>query len=146
MMASRTPTDRPDHHVWPIAPRVLRALSPPVTASGRTGSEGNQRRGRGLPGSLVTDGLRGQLEHRAQLTGGQLGQPALPVADHEVGEGLLLLDHLVDLLFQGPGADELAHLNVALLPDTEGTVGGLVLHRRVPPPVEMHHMVTCGSA
>src|SRR6516165_9152577 len=113
MMASRTAMNRPDHQVCPIAPRVLRALSPPSTASGRVGSEGNQRRGRRPPESSVTDGLRGQLEHRPQLAGREFGQPALPVADHEVGEGLLILDHLVDLLFQGSGTDELAHLYVA---------------------------------
>ena len=51
--------NRPDHQVCPIAPRVLRALSPPSTASGRVGSAGNQRRGRELPWSLVTDYTNG---------------------------------------------------------------------------------------
>src|SRR6266550_8218635 len=126
MMDSSTAMNRPDHQVCAIAPRVLRAFSPPSTARGRDagGHQGSPRRAGGRSSPLVTDRLRGQFEHPAQLTGGQLGQPALAVADHEVGERLLLLDHLVDLLLQGARADELAHLYVALLANPEGTVGG----------------------
>src|SRR6516165_3285378 len=118
MIDSSTAMNRPDHQVCAIAPRVLRAFSPPSTARGRDagGHQGPPRWFRRRSPPSVTDGLRGQLEHPAQLAVGQLRQPALAVADHEVGEGLLLLDHLVDLLLQGAGADELAHLHVALLP------------------------------
>src|SRR5262245_43610315 len=129
MIDSSTAMNRPDHQVCAIAPRVLRAFSPPSTARGRDagGHQGPPRRSRGWSSPSLTDRLRGQLEYPAQVARGQLGQPALAVADHEVGEGLLLLDHLVDLLLQGSGADELAHLHVALLADPEGAVGGLVL-------------------
>jgi hypothetical protein len=46
----------------------------------------------------------------------------------------------VDLFFDGAAADELVHQHVLGLPDAEGAVGGLVLHRRVPPAVEVHHV------
>src|SRR5690242_21564279 len=103
MIDSSTAMNRPDHQVRAIAPRVLRAFSPPSTARGRDtgGHQGPPRRSWERSSTPLTDGLRGQLEHPAQLTRVQLGQPALAVADHEVGEGLLLLDHLVDLLLQG---------------------------------------------
>src|SRR6266508_1902383 len=124
-MSSSTLTNRSDHQVAPIAPRVLRALRPPSTGRGRAGG-GYQL--------LLTDGSLRQGEHVAQVAGGQFGQPAFAVADHQVGQGLLRLDHLVDLLFEGSGADELAYLYVAFLPDPEGAVGGLVFFRGGPPP------------
>src|SRR5436309_15688995 len=108
-MSSNTSMNRSDHQVWAIAPRELRALRPPSTGRGRAGG-GNQ---------LLTDGSLGKGEQAAQVACGQFGQPALAVGDHEIGERLLLLDHLVDLLLQRPGADELAHLHTAFLPDPE---------------------------
>src|SRR5712691_6377288 len=135
-MCSSTPTKRSDHHVWPIAPRVLRALSPPSTARGRAGG-GYQL--------LLTDSALRQGEDLAQVLGGQLGEPGLSVADHQVSQRLLVLDHLVDLLFQRPRADELAYLDVAFLADAEGPVGRLVLDRGVPPPVEMDHVARRGQ-
>src|SRR5262245_20805464 len=116
-MSFRTAMNRSDHQVAAISPRVLRAFRPPSTGSGRVGG-GYQ--------SLVTDCSLGQCEQVAQVPGGQFGQPTFAIADHQVGQGLLLLDHVVDLLFEGSGADELAYLNVAPLPDPEGAVGGLV--------------------
>src|ERR1043165_1366215 len=119
-MSSRTVTNRSDHQVWPIAPRALRAFSPPSTGRGRVGG-GYQ--------SLLTDSPLRQREHVAQVAGGQFGQPPLPVGDHQIGQSFLLLDHVVDLLFESSGTDELAHLNIAFLANPEGPVGGLVLHR-----------------
>src|SRR6266545_8348270 len=73
-MSSRTLTNRSDHQVAPIAPRVLRALRPPSTGRGRAGG-GYQ--------VLLTDGSPRQGEHVAQVAGGQFGQPAFAVADHQ---------------------------------------------------------------
>src|SRR5215472_6285876 len=98
-MSSSTSTNLRDHQLWAMGPRVLRAFSPFSTGSGRDGG-GNQ---------LLTDRVLRQLEDLPQLAGGQFGEPALAVGDDQVGQGLLVLDHVVDLLFQGPGADELAH-------------------------------------
>jgi hypothetical protein len=50
--------NRPDHQVCPIAPRVLRAFSPPSTGSGRDDSDHH---------GLFTDGLLRQREHAAQV-------------------------------------------------------------------------------
>ena len=50
-------------------------------------------------------------------------------------------DQVVDLLFERAGGDELAHLHVSMLADPERAVGGLVLDRRVPPAVEVDHVV-----
>src|SRR5262245_38778450 len=105
-MSLRTATNRSDHQVVPISPRVLRTFRPPSTGRGRDGG-GYQ--------VLFTDRSLGQREHLAKVAGGQFGEPALAVADHQVGQGLLILDHFVDLLFEGSGTDELAHLNVAPL-------------------------------
>lgn len=54
---------------------------------------------------------------------------------------LLALQHLVNLLLQRAERDELMHLYIPGLAHTVGTVCGLVLHRRIPPAVEMEHMV-----
>src|SRR5262250_2169468 len=123
-MSSRTWMNRSDHQVFAIAPRVLRALRPPSTWRGRDGG-GYQ---------LLTDRSFGQGEQVAKVAGGQFGQPALAVGDDEVGERLFLLDHFIDFLFEGAGADELVYLHRAFLADPERAVGRLVFHGRVPPP------------
>lgn len=71
--------NRSDHQVCAIAPQVLRALIPPSTGRGRDGG-GYQ--------VLLTDGAFGQREHLAQIAGGQFGQPAFAVGDHQVGQRL----------------------------------------------------------
>src|SRR6185437_1423006 len=134
-MSSRTVTNRLDHQVWAIGPRAARALIPSSTGRGRDGG-GYQ---------LLTDGLPGQLEYLPQVVRGQLREPALAIADYEIGQGLLLLDHLVDLLFQGPGADELAYLHVPGLANAERPIGGLVLHGGVPPSVQVDHVAGRGQ-
>ena len=52
----------------------------------------------------------------------------------------LRFDELVDLLLYGSAAHEFVHQHVLRLADAKGAVGGLVLHRRIPPAVEMHDM------
>ncbi len=42
---------------------------------------------------------------------------------------------------QGPATDELVDLHIARLADTESTIGGLVLDRRIPPAVEVNDVV-----
>ena len=61
-------------------------------------------------------------------------------AEDLIGKVLLVPDHLVDLLFQRPSADEFVDEDVAFLADTEGAVGGLVLDGRVPPAIEVDHV------
>src|SRR6478752_7618829 len=115
--------NRPDHQDWAIAPRWLRALSPPSTALGLLA--GKKR-------SFIV-GLCRQREQLTQLVGGEFGQPRFAVTDDGIGQGLLLLDHGVDPLLESACADELVDLHRALLADPERAVGGLVLHGRVPP-------------
>ena len=81
----------------------------------------------------------------AQVVGGQLGEPAFAGADDLLGQRLLLLDHRVDPLLQRADADELADLDVPPLADAERPVGGLVLHGRVPPPVDVDHVAGRGQ-
>src|SRR5665811_2503492 len=50
-----------------------------------------------------------------------------------------------DLLLQSACAYQFAHLDRAGLPDTEGTVGGLVLHRGVPPAIDVNDVVGCSQ-
>jgi hypothetical protein len=52
-----------------------------------------------------------------------------------------VLNHLVYLLFERAGAEELVHLHILALPDAEGAVGRLVLDRRVPPAVEVEDVI-----
>ena len=74
-----------------------------------------------------------------------VSQPS-PVADDlRRRPPCLRLDHLVDLLLQRAGADELVDLHVARLADAEGAVGRLVLDRRVPPAVEVEDVVRAPS-
>ena len=47
-------------------------------------------------------------------------------------------DELVDPLLHRAPTDELVHEHVLLLTDAKGPVGGLVLHGRVPPAVEVY--------
>jgi len=50
-----------------------------------------------------------------------------------------------DLLFDGVSSDQTIHCNRQKLADTVGSVGGLILYGRVPPRVEMDHIVGCGQ-
>src|SRR5437899_504595 len=82
------------------------------------------------------DCLLTQGEQFLELLVGQLGQPVLARADNFLGDGLLPLDHFVDLLLQRADADEFVDLDVAILADAERAVGRLILDGRVPPAVE----------
>jgi hypothetical protein len=59
-------------------------------------------------------------------------------------QSLLVLNHLVDSFFQRPSANQFVDQDVSFLSDAEGPVCRLILHRRVPPAVEMND-VRCGS-
>src|SRR6266536_891710 len=131
---SRMATNRPDHQLSPIWPRRLRALMPPSTRRGREGGgQSSQEPAIGASYSLT------------EPLGGQLREPALAAADDQLGERLLLLDQRVDPLLQRADADELADLHVLALADAEGAVGRLVLHGRVPPAVEVDHVIGGGQ-
>ena len=131
--------NRRDHHCSPIAPRLLLALIPPSTRRGRA-------RRPVLPApahSLTASGDRVSTERRS-ATDSSVSQD-LAGADDLVGQRLLLLDHRVDPLLHRAEADELADLDVAPLPDAERPVGRLVLHRRVPPPVDVDDVAGGGQ-
>ena len=64
---------------------------------------------------------------------------------HPFGQVALGGDQLVDPVLERAGTDELAHQDVLALADAERPVGRLVLHGRVPPAVEMDHMVGGGQ-
>src|SRR5215471_1197655 len=71
----------------------------------------------------------------------QLGQLHLRSTFEKIPRQLLLrLDQLVDFILDSTLANELVHQYVFGLSDAEGTVGGLVLNLRIPPPVEMDDM------
>ena len=75
-----------------------------------------------------------------QLGVAQLSQPFLSAAEYLLRQLPLGLQHLVNFLLYGPITHQLVYHDVFRLPDTEGPVGGLVLHRRIPPTVEVDHM------
>src|SRR6266567_5567692 len=90
---------------------------------------------------LFSYGLAAEREQFLELVGRHFGEPVLAAADDVFGEGPFLLDHHIDALFQGSDTDELVYLYVTLLPDAKGSIGSLVLHCRVPPAIEMEHVV-----
>lgn len=45
---------------------------------------------------------------------------------------------ILSSILHGPTANKLVHEHAFLLADAESAVGGLVLHRRIPPAIEMH--------
>ena len=53
---------------------------------------------------------------------------------------LLRFDKFVDFLLHRTAANEFVHQNIFRLPDAEGAIGRLVLDRRIPPTVKVHHM------
>ena len=77
----------------------------------------------------------------------ELGEPDLVRPLEELPRELLLLfQHGVDALLHRTPAHELVHQHPAGLADPEGPVGGLVLHGRVPPTVEVNDMGRGGSS
>src|SRR6185437_8165503 len=76
---------------------------------------------------------------------GQLCEPRLARA-YDIGcNSALVFDHFVDALFQGPGADKLMNLNRFRLTNAERPIGGLVLHRRIPPAIKMKDVICLGK-
>src|SRR5690349_20618023 len=151
---SRTAIQRWAHQLWPKVPRFDWALMPPLACRGRERGKNPRSYHMARPShfsavsrritfrkGLFPQRFPAQGEEALQLLVGEFGQPALAGADDAGGDLLLALDHLVDLLFQGAGAQKLVHLHVAGLADAEGPVGRLVLDGRVPPAVEVEHVV-----
>jgi len=60
--------------------------------------------------------------------------------EHVLDETLLGFDQLIDFILDGAATDKFMHEDIPGLPDPECAIGGLVLHRRIPPAIEMHHM------
>lgn len=76
-----------------------------------------------------------------QFLGAQLGQPVLAATHNRLRQALFALDHLVNHLFQRACGDEFMHLDVALLADAEGAIGGLIFNGWIPPAVEVENVV-----
>ena len=75
-----------------------------------------------------------------QLVGGQ-GVGGVGAFEEGVGQVALGVVELDDLLLDRVGGDEAVDRDRAGLADAVGAVGGLVLHRRVPPGVHVDHVV-----
>src|SRR6266699_1795037 len=90
---------------------------------------------------LFSHGFAAEREQLFELVSRHLGGPVLAAADDVFGEGSFTRDQHIDALFQGSDADELVYLYVTLLPDAKGSIGGLVLDCRVPPAIEVKHVV-----
>ena len=76
---------------------------------------------------------------------GEFGEEALALVDDFGGEGGLVLDHVVDAVFEGAAADEFVHHDAAGLADAEGAIGGLVLDGGVPPAVVVEDVRGAGE-
>ena len=131
----------------PNRPRCVCALIPSAGRRGRGWSQSSQadhsdRRGRaahGVSDLHVAPGA-GRSSSRSSAVLISVIQASL-VPTMAWARRHLALDQLVELLLERAGADELVHLHVARLADAEGAVGGLVLHGRVPPAVEVEDVV-----
>ena len=134
--------NRCDHHVSPIAPRLLRAAIPPSTGSGRDGSQSRQSR----PVAHVRHRAsceRVTSSRSCAVSSSVIHRLAGP--DDPLGEILLLRDQRVDPLLERADARELAHLHVLALTDPERAIGRLILDRRVPPAIEVDDVVGRGE-
>ncbi|MNC47361.1 hypothetical protein D3C75_964150 [compost metagenome] len=72
---------------------------------------------------------------------GHFRQPILPGTDNLLGEAFLAFDQFVDPFLQRALANQLMHLHILMLADTESPVCRLILNGRIPPAVIMHHMI-----
>src|SRR5919197_1148278 len=140
---SRAATQRLAHQFLPNVPRRVRARIP------CDGSRGPCRSHQAwLLATLVVLRhlvLAPQPEQVPELVSAELGNPGLAGADDRLRKLDLALDQPVQRLFEGPGAHVLVDLDVPRLPDPEGAIGGLVLDGRVPPAVEVKHVVRPGQ-
>src|SRR5262245_33339725 len=67
------------------------------------------------------------------------------MAKNLVSELLLVLNHPVDPFFYRSSTNELVHEDVAFLSNAKGAIGSLVLNCRIPPPIEMYNVGSCGQ-
>ena len=102
-------------------------------------AHGARRRGHGRD-LVVIEG-----EETCQVVHGEAAQDAFFGGDDGVGEGLLLLLELEDLLLDGVLGDEADDVHALLLADAVRAVGGLVLDALVPPRVVMDDGVGAGE-
>ena len=72
-----------------------------------------------------------------------VGEPCFASVHGQVGDGFFGFEEGVDLLFEGAFGDKTVDLDVALLADTEGAVGGLCFDGRVPPQIVMDDLRGC---
>ena len=83
-----------------------------------------------------------QLDQIAEIFCTHLGQPTFAAANNGFDKPFFTFDHLINLFFQRTHGNILMHLNITLLPNSEGPVGSLVFDGRVPPAIKMENMVS----
>src|SRR5260370_42302120 len=86
-------------------------------------------------------GVKITVDYSHDVVIGHLGQVNLVAACQKlIRQALLRIDQSVNLLLYRAAADELVYQDVLLLADPERSVGSLILDRRIPPAIKMHHM------
>ena len=78
-----------------------------------------------------------QAEDFGELLVVHVGEPCFAGVHGQVGDGFFGFEERVDFLFEGAFGDKAVDLDVALLTDTEGAVGGLRFDGGVPPQIVM---------
>ena len=76
-------------------------------------------------------------EDFAELLVVHVGEPCFAGVHGQVGDGFFGFEERIDFLFEGAFGDKAVDLDVALLADTEGAVGGLRFDGGVPPQIVM---------
>src|SRR5581483_2615125 len=93
--------------------------------------------------AAILPGLKREKELEIFLC--QLLSDIFIAADNQLGKLFLLLLQRQNLLLDGAARDELVIEDVLGLPDTVSTIGGLILHRRVPPWIVMDDVIGAGK-
>ena len=135
---SSTSRKRRDHHDEPIAPRAAARLEP-VLDRPRP-----RRRVPAAPAHSTTAPASSRNRSASWPVDSSVSHCS-PVPTILAASPRFSADHRGDLLLDRAGADELADLHRLALPDPERAVGGLVLDRRVPPAVDVDHVVGRGQ-
>src|SRR5882724_1022766 len=85
------------------------------------------------------------LKQTLNFLPGQVVRQCLLAAEGGLDDGALLLLERQNLLFHRAARDELVAGHHAGLADAVGTIGSLILHRRIPPWVKVDDRVRAGE-
>src|SRR3954464_7992014 len=94
-----------------------------------------------IPRSRVTRFANIQRNSSQQISVTHLSQQLLPTLIEQVTrQAGFRFNERIDFLFNRTTTHKLVDEHIAMPPDAKGAVGGLILHGRIPPAVEVNHL------